>query len=293
MGDPSTRATEGAQPADRASIGGADSRRGSPRKPAGGDAKARADAAAAESKLRALLAELESSNARLEEFAWVVAHDLREGLGTIGLFSEALAARLPSELDRSTTQDLDGIRAGLERLNSLINGALEAARLGASSQRHGPVDTDQAVDDALANLTARIAGSGALIAREPLPWTYGDADELTRLFQNLIGNAIEHCRPGDSPRIRIGARRDQPGWLFEVADDGPGIPADVAARAFDAAESAIGGDSGDAHGFGLAICARIVASHGGRVWAQEGPQGGTVVSFVLPGAAGRGPATQR
>ncbi len=234
-------------------------------------------------KLRARVAELERSNARFEEFARVVAHDLREGLGTIAMFRETLAMRLGSDRDPSVARDLEGIGAGLERMNSLVDATLESARSGSSSVLR-PVETDSALDDALANLAAQIAETGAKIVREPLPWTSGDAHQLTRLFQNLIANALEHRDPERAPRIRIGARRHPRGWLFEVADNGPGMPPEVAVGAFAPGESATEAEPG--RGLGLAICARIVAAHGGRAWAAQRPEGGTVVSFTLPGPSG-------
>jgi signal transduction histidine kinase len=71
-----------------------------------------------------------------------------------------------------------------------------------------------------------------------------------------------------------------------VADNGPGVPPEVAVRAFAPGESATEGEPG--RGLGLAICARIVAAHGGRAWVAQRPEGGTVISFTLPGATGAG-----
>jgi signal transduction histidine kinase len=226
------------------------------------------------------VAELERSNARLEESAQAIAHDLREGLGTIAMFRETLARRLGPGRDPSAARELEGIGAGIERMSSLIDATLESARRGTVAARR-PVATDLALDDALANLAARIAETDAKIVREPLPWTSGDPQELTRLFQNLIANALEHRDPERAPRIRIGARRDGAGWLFEVADNGPGMPPEVS-RAFERGEAA----NGVERRLGLEICARIVAAHGGRAWAARRPEGGTMVSFTLPGPTG-------
>jgi signal transduction histidine kinase len=211
-----------------------------------------------------------------------LAHDLSEGLGTIGLFAGALELHLGRDLDPVAARDLDGIRAGLERMSTLVSATLGANADFAPGDGHRPVDTNVVVRDALANVEARAAHADAQIVCEPLPWVLGDAAGLTRLFQNLLANAIEYRHPARAARVRIGARPQQSGWLFEVADNGRGIAPEVAARAFDSARP----DPGDRHhpsrGLGLGICAGIVAAHGGQARAASRPEGGTIVSFELP-----------
>jgi signal transduction histidine kinase len=209
----------------------------------------------------------------LSEFA----HDLSEGLGTIGLFVNALEHHL-GDLDATVRRDLDGIRAGLGRMNELISG-----KLWTSSERRrgdGVVDANAVVRDARANVEARVADTGAVIVCDPLPWLRGDAADLTRLFQNLLANAIQHRHPDRVPRIRIGAHRQRCDWLFEVSDNGRGMAGGFAARAFDSTVSVP--EPAGGRPLGLGICARIVAAHGGRIWATPRAEGGTIVRFELP-----------
>ena len=108
-------------------------------------------------KLSRQIAELEQSNSRLEELAGAVTHDLSEGLATISMFVEALASRLGDGLDPAAARDLNGIRAGLERMNLLVSEELNAARVGG---RTGSVDSEVALSAALSNLEARISRIG-------------------------------------------------------------------------------------------------------------------------------------
>lgn len=202
-----------------------------------------------------------------------LAHDLGEGLGTIGLFAGSLERRLGAHPDPEVAHDLAAIRAGIDRLAALITAAMSAGD-GPAGERQVPMDANDAVRDARANLQRMIGESGARIVCEPLPWVLGDGAALTRLFQNLLANAIEHRTPGTEPRIRVGARPHDDRWLFEVVDDGPGIDPERAVRALEAGRTPGGG-------LGLAICARIVAAHGGEISAARGPGGGTTIGFDL------------
>ena len=241
---------------------------------AGTGADALAEIAIAEVTLSDRLEALERSNARLEESADAAAHDLAEGLATIALFAEALEGRLGHELDPAVVHDLDGIRAGIERMSSLVRATLESGR----ADRHVPVDTNVALREALANLEARMARTDAKVVTEPLPWVVGDAAELMRLFQNLLANALKSQHPERALRIRVGARREGRRWRFEVDDSGVGITPELARRAFgsSAPKSVPGG------GLGLAICRRIVDGHGGSIRAVPRAEGGTSVGFDLP-----------
>lgn len=226
---------------------------------------------AAHADLLRRIERLERSNAELEAFGEALAHDLSEGVATIAFFADALGATLGSALDEEARRQLVGIEAGVERSQALISGALRAAeRRGAEP---APVDTNDVLRDALASLRARCDLTGAKVTAEPLPSVSGQRPELIRLFQNILANAIRFRDPGRPPRIRVGARRLGRRWRFEITDNGIGIDHDAA----DAASA------GSQTGIGLAICRRIVESHGGRLRLEPGPgRQGTTVGFDLP-----------
>ncbi len=285
MGEGVTRSTEGTG-VDRVDLGslGDSSRQDAGRRKARRRAQRLVEAPAAQPPAGDRAPAIDRAADDPAEQARGLAHDLREGLGTIGLFAGALELHLGDDLDPAAARDLDGIRAGLERLNSLITATLGASADSRHADRHGPVDTNVVVREALANLEARTSKTDAQVVCEPLPWVAGDAAGLTRLFQNLIVNAIEYRRPERPPRVRIGARPKGSGWLFEVADNGRGMAPELAARAFDSAQPDPAEPYRPSRGLGLGICASIVAAHGGRAWATSRPEGGTIVSFELPRA---------
>jgi light-regulated signal transduction histidine kinase (bacteriophytochrome) len=229
------------------------------------------------------VAVLRESNARLEELAGAVTHDLIEGLATISLFAEGLASRLGDEIDPAAAGNLNGIRAGLERMNLLVDEGLKAARVGS---RAVPVDAEVALDAALSNLKARTAQIEAEIIAEPLPWVICRAAELTRLFQNLLANSLASKDPNRNLLIRLSARREGLRWRFDVEDTGIGIPPHLAAGGI---EPAAPGTEDARHGHGLVICRQIVEAHGGSMRVARRTDGGTTVSFDLVAGNEPGP----
>ena len=115
-----------------------------------------------------------------------------------------------------------------------------------------------------------------------LPVVQADADMLTRVFSNLCANAIRHTPPGGSVTIDAVPHGDT--LLVSVSDTGEGIPPESVTRVFerfyraDSARQSVTGGSG----LGLAIVRAIVEAHGGKVWAENNPNGGARILFTLP-----------
>jgi signal transduction histidine kinase len=105
---------------------------------------------------------------------------------------------------------------------------------------------------------------------------------LVQLFQNLLSNAIKYRDSARVPEIRVAAERQGPMWMFEIADNGRGFESDEADRIFDLFERLHQDHEIPGTGIGLAICRRIVETHGGRIWAESEPGRGSVFRFTLP-----------
>jgi signal transduction histidine kinase len=115
----------------------------------------------------------------------------------------------------------------------------------------------------------------------PLPNVLADRRQLSQVFQNLLSNALKFC-DGDSPRVEISAAWSDGAWLFSVADNGIGVDATQCGCIFEAFERAEPPGRQGGTGTGLAICKRVVERHGGRIWVEPRPGGGSVFSFTLP-----------
>ncbi|HJO04645.1 MAG TPA: ATP-binding protein [Acidobacteriota bacterium] len=233
------------------------------------DARVRAEDAL-EQRARAL----ERSNADLVRFAHMISHDLREPLNVVDMHLQLLSEQ---NLEGLPERHLKPARRASARMASMLEGLLRYAKVGGSEQVED-VDTNEVVRTALANLEATIHNSGAKIEVGPMPLIRGNPDHLALLFQNLIGNAIRH-RGEVEPHITVAGEQQSSHWLFRVRDNGPGITSEQAAQIFGLFTSG-GGSAGS--GIGLAICRRVVESHGGRIWVQSPPGPGATFVFTWP-----------
>ena len=234
------------------------------------------DKRAREEEMHRLIAHLTETNTELERFAYVASHDLREPLRTIASFSQLLQRRYAGRLDRDADEFIELIVGAASRMHALIGDLLTYSRITGKGSPFAPVDTTQACRLALGNLRESIEEAGARITVGPLPEAMGDEVQLMQLFQNLIGNAIKFRRPGTPPTITVEAE----GGVFAVADDGIGI-ADTTQDIYEVFRRLHPGETYPGTGIGLAICKRIVQRHGGRLWHQPRPGGGTVFRFTL------------
>jgi signal transduction histidine kinase len=225
--------------------------------------------------------ELERSNRELYAFASVVAHDLRGPLNSLGLFAQLVASSSSIRDDLECTQSLGLMRAELNRMSDFIQSLLAYARVGSGTVRRQVCDCAAVLDHVRTDLSADIERSGARLLGDPLPVIRADPVLIAELLQNLIENAIKYC--GDAPpRIHVSAAPCPEGWLFSVADNGPGIPPRDVDRIFQPfCQSDAGKALGKGVGLGLATCKRIVERHGGRIHAQSQPGAGTTFFFTI------------
>jgi light-regulated signal transduction histidine kinase (bacteriophytochrome) len=114
-----------------------------------------------------------------------------------------------------------------------------------------------------------------------LPSVKADAMQLTRLFQNLIGNALKYCGPS-VPEIHISAENNGHAWTFSIRDNGIGFDPKYAERIFTIFQRLHTRREYAGTGIGLALCERIVQRHGGRIWAESEPGRGSIFCFTLP-----------
>ncbi|HZT65965.1 MAG TPA: ATP-binding protein [Acidimicrobiales bacterium] len=224
-------------------------------------------------------AELARSNADLEQFAYVASHDLQEPLRVITGHLELLEDRLGDVLDDDCRRWIGRIDAAAVRMADLLDGLLSYGRVNEQPSLETVLLGD-ALADALANLQTTIEVGAAEITSDPLPEASGPRREVARIFQNLVANAVHHA--GDQPaRVHISGSRQDGLVTVTVADDGPGVPPDQMDRLFGMFER-LGDQPSPGVGLGLAICRRIVARLGGRIWMEPNQPSGVKVCFTLP-----------
>jgi light-regulated signal transduction histidine kinase (bacteriophytochrome) len=225
------------------------------------------------------------SNRELEEFVYLVSHDLHEPLRTIRGFAQLLESRHKAELGPDAVDYLNFITDGAQRMQQMIDGLLAYSRVTrADKPASAPVDMNEVARAAIANLTAAIASEGAIVRYDELPMVTGDASRLIQVLQNLIGNALKY-RAASPPLIQISAKQQEGGWVFAVSDNGQGFAQQDADRIFGLFKRLHGRDV-PGTGIGLAICHKIIEQHHGRIWAESSPGGGATFYFTLSAAPG-------
>jgi two-component system, chemotaxis family, sensor kinase Cph1 len=247
----------------------------------------------ANAELAAATASLERSNEELQRFATVASHDLREPLRVVSGFADLLARRHGDELGAEGKRFLEAIAAGVARMDDMISDLLAYARAGRIDQPFEAVDTNEVVAGAVAGLQRAIDDTGADVEVDPLPMVNGNAAALRQLFQNLIANAIKFVDAGP-PHIRIWAAEVPEGWRFTIRDNGIGVDAEQAERIFGMFTRLHSGERYPGTGVGLAVCQRIVDVHGGRIWVERAPGGGSQFMFTIARApqVADGPSTR-
>ena len=235
-----------------------------------------------EQRLTDTIEDLEESNERLEQFAYIASHDLQEPLRMVSNYLRLLEDRYRDELDDDAEEFIDFAVDGADRMREMIDDLLAYSRI----ERHGdplePVDTDAVVDRVLDSLQLRIEEVDAEVAVGSLPTVRGDEGLLEQLFQNLVSNALKY-RDDGPPHIEIDATRHGEGWLFRVADDGIGIEPQYTDRIFEVFKRLHTRQEYPGTGIGLTLCKRIVDRHGGEIWVDSTPGEGSTFYFTLPG----------
>lgn len=236
--------------------------------------------------------ELRRKNSELDEFTYVASHDLQEPLRKLIAFSGLLERDAAGDLTPDAAKDIKFITEAAARMQRLVQDLLTLSRAGRGAMKHERVRLDDCCDAALEALAARVAESAATITRDRLPTVLGDATLLTQLYQNLIGNALKFRAEG-APQVRITAERATGECVLGVLDNGIGVPAQYAEQIFAPFKRLHGRDAYEGTGIGLSICRRAVERHGGRIWVEPGPRGGSHFKFTLPESSDTAPASAK
>jgi len=236
-------------------------------------------------KLRDTLDQLKRSNEDLEQFAYVASHDLQQPLRMVASYTQLLKQRYSGTLDQEADEYIDFAVDGAKRMHKLISHLLEYAKTG-TSEDFAPIDCNQVLNEAQADLKDVIGREHATITHDDLPVVKGDRIALSRLFQNLLSNAIKYRRPGVPPHISITVEPDpvmRDYWRFSVRDNGIGIHPEHAQRIFRLFQR-LHKDEFSGTGLGLSLCRKIVEQHGGRIWLDTSrplSDPGTTIIFTL------------
>lgn len=232
---------------------------------------------------------LEHRNRDLQEFAYVASHDLQEPLRKVRAFSGLLRDEYSEVVDGEGELYLDRIVDAAGRMSTLINALLAYARISTRTREFVRVDLGEVLADVLSDLELKIGDTQAEVEVGALPDVTADETQMRQLFQNLVGNALKFCRPGEAPRVRVFQRAatgvlpgGTPAAEIVVQDEGIGFEPGQAANIFDPFHRLHGRGDYEGTGMGLAICRRIAERHGGQLSAAAEPGSGATFVLRLP-----------
>lgn len=225
--------------------------------------------------------QLEKKNKELKEFAYVASHDLQEPLRTINSFVDILKEEYEDKLDQDANTYLRYISEGAKRMSALVKDLLDYNRLGANSE-HKDVDLNTIMEQVRADLNATVKKQEAELIVNSLPTVSGQETELRLLFQNLISNALKFSKKEVKPRIKVSCKEDGSQYLFSVEDNGIGIEEEFKERIFVIFQRLHSASAYEGTGIGLALCRKIVDSHGGEIKVTSVPGQGSNFLFTLP-----------
>ncbi|WP_265110200.1 PAS domain-containing protein [Halosolutus halophilus] len=234
-------------------------------------------------RLEELVADLEESNDRLEQFAYAASHDLQEPLRMVSSYLTLVERRYADELDADGREFIEFAVDGAERMQEMINGLLAYSRVDTQGAPFQPVETDAVLADVLTDLEVRIEETGADVDVdwEALPAVSGDPGQLRQLFQNLLDNAITYAGT-EAPRISVFAAKDGTERIVSVRDQGIGIDPDDTDDIFQVFNRLHSIDEYTGTGIGLALCERIVERHDGTIEVDSELGEGSTFSVRLP-----------
>ena len=228
--------------------------------------------------------QLEASNRELESFSYSVSHDLRAPLRVVDGYVLMLEEDHAGRLDAEGRRLLGVVRDEAGRMGRLIDDLLRFSQVGRRPIIRAPLDMRALASEVIAELAP--AFPKARVELSALPEASGDRPLLRQVWINLIANALKYSARREDARIEVGGRADGAEYVYWVRDNGAGFDMRYGEKLFKVFQRLHRQDEFDGTGIGLAIVQRVIARHGGRVWAEGAVGQGACFSFALSREAG-------
>lgn len=234
-----------------------------------------------EEKIGERTIELEKANKELEAFSYSVSHDLRSPLRALNAYSKMFEEDYAETLDADAKKLLENIQRNAKRMGVLIDDLLEFSKLGRKEIVRTNIEMNVLVKESLKEVVDG-RETNASITIEDLPPCLADRALLYQVWINLISNAVKYSSKKQSPEIHIGTTLLNDQMVYYIKDNGAGFNMDYAKMLFKVFQRLHSPQEFEGTGIGLAIIARIIAKHGGSIWAEGEVDNGATFFFSIP-----------
>ena len=235
-----------------------------------------------ELRVRERTHDLELANQELESFSYSVSHDLREPLRAVEGFCEMFRAEFGAAVPQGGQAMLERIWAGARRMTRLIDDLLHFSRFSRQPLQQMQVPLRELARQVAERLKERLGARQLTVEVGELPDCRGDPALLEQVLVNLMSNAFKFSAPRATARVEVGALRQGEALVYYVRDNGVGFDMRHAERLFGVFQRLHSAEEFEGTGIGLSIVQRIIARHGGKVWADSRPGDGATFYFSLP-----------
>jgi PAS domain S-box-containing protein len=234
------------------------------------------------SSLQQQTALLEAANKEMEAFTYSVSHDLRAPLRAVDGFSKAILEDYTDKLDEEGREDLGFIRAGAQQMGKLIDDMLRLSRVGRAEMRVELVDVSALVRAIADDLQRQDPVRQVAWQITPGLSAWGDQSLLQIMLENLLSNAWKFTGKSTTAQIAFFATTQDGDTVYAIRDNGAGFDMAYVNKLFAPFQRLHTAEEFPGTGIGLAIVQRIIARHGGRVWAEGAVNQGATLYFTLP-----------
>lgn len=233
----------------------------------------------AERRQQQLLSEIGHINHELKDFAYIVSHDLKAPLRSIGSLANWISTDYADKFDADGKEQMGLITLRVKRMHALIDGVLQYSRVGRIKEEKVEIDLKGLLKEVI-DLLAPPEHIQVTVENK-LPVILSERTRIRQIFQNLISNAIKYMDKHQG-RIKVGCADDNGYWRFSVSDNGPGIEERYFHKIFQLFQTLKQIDESESTGIGLTIVKKIIDTYGGKIWLESKPGYGATFFFTLP-----------
>jgi two-component system sensor kinase FixL len=229
-------------------------------------------------ELESSVQELSRANKQLEEFAYMVAHDLKTPLRGIGTLADWLVMDYADKFDEAGKEQVRLLNKRAKQMSVLIDSIKQYSMLGQNIQKKKQVDLNDVISEVISIITP--PENIEVIIEDKLPAIVCERTHIIQIFQNLLSNAVKYM---DKPKgqIKVGYNEDDNFWKFSVVDNGPGIQQKYFEKIFKIFQTLSPRNGIESTGIGLSIVKKLVELNNGRVWVESEVGHGSTFFFTL------------